>query len=380
MKIYDFVVVGAGISGIMVAKTIAKKGFSVLIVERGQNIDERKSFINGWFGKFPYLVSRLDVGNFDPKSFGILETLKEINGGKLEHFYSGEVSLENFSSFKKNHYQIDSKCGRELAKKTYQEMLDLKNVDIIFGNEINKINFDEKGFLIHTSKKLIFCGKKCILSIGERCPNWILDLYKAVNIKISKSHARLGVRVETPSKLLKKFLQLFGDLQLESDNILINDVRINSLIGEKDEEELISSFSYSVPYKKSEKTNFFISLEDTCEEVTRITKIINILSNDKIRRERLDDFLNGNSVLTSLNQFDAIRKSLQILSLSIPSFVDYSTVYIPEIKTKGSISVDKDMKTEIEGLYSVGECTKSVNGLLDAFISGYIAGNNIIGG
>jgi hypothetical protein len=113
-------------------------------------------------------------------------------------------------------------------------------------------------------------------------------------------------------------------------------------------------------------------------DAIRVVRIINILSNDKIRRERAADFIQGHSVLEHLKQFDPIRKALVDLNKMVPLFLGCATVHIPEIRVGGALLVDENMKTAFAGLYGAGECTSRVASPLGAMASALVAVRNIM--
>jgi uncharacterized FAD-dependent dehydrogenase len=79
-----------------------------------------------------------------------------------------------------------------------------------------------------------------------------------------------------------------------------------------------------------------------------------------------------------LKIFKKFKNTFQFLETIFPLIIEYGIIYSPEVKFKGILPVDDEMKTIIKNLYSVGECTNKVGSLIGALASGIIAGRTII--
>ena len=51
---YDAIVVGSGISGGWAAKELTEKGLTVLLLERGKNVEHAKDYVNAHKGPWQY--------------------------------------------------------------------------------------------------------------------------------------------------------------------------------------------------------------------------------------------------------------------------------------------------------------------------------------
>ena len=90
--IYDVIFIGAGPASLMAAKELLGKGLSVLIVEKGKDINRRKDPICGWFGSG---VSRVDRLEFEDSLLKAHEVKDSIN-------YLKKISIQKI--IKKNKY------------------------------------------------------------------------------------------------------------------------------------------------------------------------------------------------------------------------------------------------------------------------------------
>jgi hypothetical protein len=383
MRAYDLAVVGTGLAGALAAVTTAEAGLNVLVLERGHGPGDRRNLANGWLGCALYTMARLDVGSADS---GILfdmalDLCREANGGNLEH-HQGEYALPDDLPLRmspKPHYRTKAECGRELAQCLHRRLLASGNANTMFGTEVERIERDGDGFLIHTRRGRQ-SAQRCLVATGSHSSGWIRSLFASVGLETDAPCARLGIRIEVPSRLLRTFLRVADDLRLYGEGVLLDDARIGSAVGDREGEGLLSAFAHNLPGQDSRRTNLMASLDPEMDlgEATRLAKIANILSNDKVRHERAEDFADGRSVLRHIGQFDPLRDALRSLDRMVPSLLGCAIVHIPEMRISGALPAGRDMRTAFPGLYGAGECVSGVDGLLDAMVSALASARSIV--
>ena len=155
----------------------------------------------------------------------------------------------------------------------------------------------------------------------------------------------------------------------------------NSFVSEWEDSGVLSAFGCTLPGKKSERTNFMVGFTPNIEtdEIIRTIQITNVLANDKIRRERVLDYMEHRSILKHLDVFNGLCDAFMELQDAIPMFIDYAMMYIPEVKLYGILPVNAKMKTKIPGLYGAGECTTRATTIIGAMASGLIVSRTILG-
>jgi thioredoxin reductase len=385
MKIYDLAIVGTGLAGALAAVIASEAGLEVLVLEKGYGPKDRKNLVYGWLGHSLYTMSRIDTshdGFTNESAFDMaLDCCRKANGGRLEQYQAwetlpGELPLRALGT---SHYQADPSCGRELAQQFYQRLMATSKADILFGTEVERLEHTRGCFVLHTTRGKLE-ARTCLLSTGGHSAEWILNLCASFGLSVSNARMRLGLRVEVPARLLRTFLQVAGDLRLEAEDALLDDMRQNSLVADRDDKGLLSTFTYTTSGRHSERTSFMASFDagEDFLEMARLVRIINVLANDRIRRERAIDFVHGHSVLEHLEQFNSIRTALLDLNKMVPSFLGCATVHIPETRIGGILPVDENMKTAFTGLYGAGGCTSRVVSPLGALASAMVAIQNIM--
>ena len=191
----------------------------------------------------------------------------------------------------------------------------------------------------------------------------------SLDVKTVKAECDFGLRIELPSKLLRSFLTKTGDFNFIANGIDFHDLRYNSQIGEWDDFDLVTVLPIYVSNKRSSKVSFMMSVKCDLEESVRVSKILNVLSNDKIRKESVSEFIN-NGTNKYFKQFDILTHGLDILSKIIPRFNENAIIYSPEIRCGGILSVNDSMKTSCKNLYGIGHCTNKVSTIIEAMASG----------
>lgn len=337
MKIYDLIIIGAGPAGLIAAKMAVAKGLSILIIEKGLNLNYRKDLISGWFGHALFTMNFFQPDNLlnDPKTTNeIFRLIKKSSGKNFAHYLFSLISPK---------------------------------ADLSFNTEVQEI-YHDKIFKIKTQKK-IYKGKKCLIATGRNSIKFVNKLCADLNLEKTNNGVKVGVRVEIPTFRLNENIKNISSVE---------DIRINSFVGEWEELNLISAFGYELN-KKSGKTNFRVAFQSKeIFNVIRNIQIINVLANDRLKKERINDFMEGKSILKYIGDFNKLYKTFEEINKNLPFFTNYAIMYVPEIKFNGILSVDNYMRTKIPNLYGVGECTNKVNNLIGAMTSGLIGAKTII--
>jgi len=371
MKIFDLIIIGSGPAGTAAAKVVSSKGMSVLLIERGKDLNRRRDLTCGWFGHGLYAMNRLELE--DP----VLQNAKAIR----EAFKIVQnVSLERPTVLKAKGFGEGKYCvlpdgfGRELA--TYFFNAISRNGTIAFNTDAEKITRDGNVFYIKTNRGT-YAGSRCLITTGKNSLEWLEKICVQFGIEPVEQPVRIGVRVEVPTFRMRKVISEIGDIKLDCGEASTDDARLNAFVGEWEDSNLLSAFGHCMPGKKSERTNFMVGL-DSDEEGIRDARIANVLSNDKIRPERVSEYVEGRSALEHINTFRMLREAFRNLEKVFPAFMSYAIMYAPEIRLRGILDVDQYMKTKVPGLYGAGECTSRVSSLIGAIASGLIVGRTIL--
>lgn len=366
MKLYDIVIIGAGPAGASAAKELISKGMTILMLDKGKDINRRKDLISGWFGQGVSEISRLDVKDTllnDPTE--IKKTIDELR----------PISKEKILKIK-SFCPLSYASGKEISK-YYWENVSGK-LDITFESEVISIIQDGNYFRIKMySNKEVF-AKKCIIATGKYSFDWLQKISKPLGLTVKETKGKFGVRIEIPTFRIQEYLDKNNDFSMQEGNVFVEDCRVNSCVGEWEDSNIISSFGY-VCHEKFKKTNMMVGFEDSLTNCVKNVKIINILNNDKIKKEHVREFLDGKSILHNISSFKEIKKMVSRIESIVEDFRECAMIYIPEVRFNGTINVDEHMQTNIKNLYCIGECTDKVNTTIGAIVSGKIVSKTILG-
>jgi len=379
MKVYDLIVIGAGLAGAFAAQLACKSGLSTLILDKGRALKDRRDPACGWFGQGLHRISRLKDDS-SPAAAEVLELCRDANGGKIETRQCDEIEIvvdgRRFLPIKWHEFRPS--VGRELATRMLHSLS--ASTDLLFETDVKKVTKTDEGFLIQANRGR-FATKQCLVAVGGKSVEWTTQVAKSLNLDVVNPPVRFGLRVELPVKIMKSFLSEHGRMfQIEHAGVLSEDVWPNGFVGEWEDFNLVSAFGHQPSGKRSERTNFMLSIDVTegFEEALRLVRIINVLSNDKLKSERAYDLVQGRSVLQHFTQFNKLVKGLLDWRHMVPRFIESATVHIPELHIGGSLSADENMRTTCSNFYVAGQCVSQVNTLLGAMASGLIAAHSII--
>jgi len=351
---YDVIIIGAGPAGVSASYKLSNK-LSTLIIDEGKGISRKRNLTSGWFGRGLFELNDIKLNN-DKECNYILEELKNVARP------SKPIIKKKFCSF-------PLLAGPAIAN-FYLNKIG-KTADILFNTKVYNIRKENDLFIVTTSKKE-YVGKKCIIATGSNSLVWSKKICKSAGIYSKTPTIKVGVRVEIPTRIL--------NCLTDDHNVNYSDIRPNAFVGEWEDSRFVSAFSHGLPEERSEKTNFTIgkNYEET-NSIIRTIKIVNVLANDKIKREKVYNYLSGNSILKHIGLFSNLKETFLKIDEEISNFIDFAFMYIPELKYSGIIKVDEKMKTNIDGLYCIGEASIKAETIIGAMASGRIAAKGILG-
>jgi len=75
-------------------------------------------------------------------------------------------------------------------------------------------------------------------------------------------------------------------------------------------------------------------LSDDPKEISRLVKIVNVLGNDRLIKERVKTFVEGKSMINNLAEFKGLVKVFMNINEISPGFIESAWYYAPEAKLK----------------------------------------------
>lgn len=147
----------------------------------------------------------------------------------------------------------------------------------------------------------------------------------------------LGVRVEVSSKLantrkLKTYNQKYKSSQIFdiTTNGKIAVEKIGDMLvarGRKDDDSSgnnsMVNFSLMLKQNSNSKSN-----------IERIVKIVNVLGNDRLIRERVHTFFNGDSLLNNIPELELLVEAFKNVDMLVPGIINAGWYYAPEAMFK----------------------------------------------
>jgi len=143
----------------------------------------------------------------------------------------------------------------------------------------------------------------------------------------------IGVRIEISNRTLK--IKELADVYNKNNNdAKIFDVNENGRITVEKTKEMIIARGKKEDRIHTGLINFSVMLPVNCDnkEVERIIKIINVLGNDRLIRERVKTFVLGQSALNKMPEFVGLIAVFKNMNKIIPGFVEAAWYYAPEVK------------------------------------------------
>lgn len=140
-----------------------------------------------------------------------------------------------------------------------------------------------------------------------------------------------GIRVEISNKVpkIKSILQNYSSPKIE-----ISDINDNARIITNKTEDLLFVKSKQETKYQTGLINFHLTtkLEMTEEELKRLIKIINVLGNGRIIKDKVKNLQSGVSIFNKLSEFKEFPEAISDLEKQIPRFSLIAWYYAPEVK------------------------------------------------
>ena len=396
--VYDTIIVGGGVSGLMTAYYLTLQKRRVLVVERGHQFFERDH--NNPF----------DVAN-------------GIGGSGL--FSDGKVSL--FPSA--THLWKLERNGLKMGYKEVADFLNIFNVNLpAFSDKWIEVTPDESSFvekkynsLVLSQEQRMMIAFKLIHTIGSNniladtevvkitCKNNAFELvaknnsidsfyrshtvvlaggkhqFEALQHKISGLQFELygkyevGIRVECPNSVFDFFDNPQKDIKLIEQ---IEDYEIRTFccckggrVLESCSDGFVSHNGTSNDFKATEKTNIGFIVTIPSEKIDEKLKWdLQVKRSNSIS---LTQFLSKTEVILTKEVDDIIRC---FIKNKFPKMAasSGSVVYFPEFERFGSFPLlDDYLRMDKSGVWLTGDSTGLFRGLLPAFVSGTFVANSI---
>lgn len=399
-KLYDTIIIGGGVAGLMTAYKIAKKhkDNKTLLIEFGSGHAKRRRQLEGYFGCLPqsdgklYINDQKLVQNITSKTQAnasykfLINVLSEVGDTKIikDRLPTAElqrkITKSGFSLALNDYIQWKPESIHKLSRFISEELENASHISTSFDNEVYNIVKDKKNFIVYTAEG-DFCCKNVVLCAGRSGWRWVNKLYKDLGILVNDDIAKFGIRVELPSQHMKEFNK--SHCTLIKEDLEIGPFSWNGTVIPEDHADLVcSNFRSNEARWNSDKVSFSILgskffKDNGCGQTERLGKLAYLLSNDRIGKEKVRTFLKHQSQLSLLPEYNWLHEVINDLTQLIPAITTKGSFHMPNICPVASkIRLDSNLESEISGLYVTGE-SAGVVGLVAAGMMGIIVSNNI---
>ncbi|MCX8131212.1 MAG: NAD(P)/FAD-dependent oxidoreductase [Clostridia bacterium] len=376
----------------------------------GSMSDGKYNITNNFGGELYKYVGKEEALN-------LMNYVDEVNcsmGGAGAKLYSTANSRLKTEALKNDLHLLDAQVrhfgtDRNLVilENMYNHLKD--KIEILFDSGIEDIEKTDNGFAVYTKDKSFNC-RDLVLATGRSGSKWISSICAKLGIKTRSNRVDIGVRVELPaavfahitddvyeSKIVyrtKKYSDLvrtfcmnpYGEVVTENTNGIVT----------------VNGHSYSDPKLHTENTNFALLVsnnftepfKDSNEYGESIARLSNMLGGG-VLVQRFGDLVKGHrtnehrlmqsftvptlsatpgdlSLVIPKRQLDDIIEMIYALDKIAPGTANESTLlYGVEVKFYNSkVEVDKNLETQVRGLYILGDSSGVTHSLSQASASG----------
>ncbi len=440
-KKYDIIIVGGGPAGIFAALELSQvPDLSILLIEKGEDIDKRSNLVCGLGGAGAYSDGKL--------------TLSPQVGGRLQE-YLGKDDTQALIKYVDEIYlkfgapdqlygvgdEIDRisrqaslaglrlipvplrHLGTERCRSVLREIRDylIPRLELKLETAASSIIVDNgkvKG--IETASGERFDCDYLILAPGREGADWLLTQAKLLNLTIHNNPVDVGVRVEVPVAVMEELTSVLYEAKLEFFSRSFDD-RIRTFCmcpgGEVTMETtggadpVITVNGHSYANLGSSNTNFALLVSTDFTEPFRepiaygkyLARLANILSGG-VLIQRLGDLMGGRRSTTARIERGIVRPTLKEATPGDLSFVlpyrhltgvlemlEAIDKLAPGVADKNTLLYGVEVKfysfrphlspsleTEVSNIFAAGDGAGVSRGLVQASASGMIAAREIL--
>ena len=444
---YDIIIVGAGPAGFFACLELLKKNskLKIALIDMGSRFAKRKpsQVMSGFGGAGTFSDGKL---HYTPKLSHerALHLISESNYQKIldqieasfvgfgvkADFYpknKAEVGTMTEEAEKHNielivrraqHVGTDKlrnvigKIEEHLISKGINLLDNVKIKDIIVKNNKCVGVIDEKG-----NK---YMAKKILLAPGRISTKWLQSLANKHKIDYEYGMVEVGVRVEFPESILKRYAEALYEIVLKIRTKTFDDiVRTfcscpNGYVASEDYTGYVCVNGHSDSHHTSKNSNFaFVCevnltepVENSIEYAESIAKLATTIGGGKPILQRLTDLRKGRRSTWSRLNKSLVKPSLTDvtpgdISMALPHRVvtnileglvkldevmpginsGSTLLYAPEVKFRSSrIKTDKAVQTNIKNLYVAGDAAGLSGSITGAAATGIMAARGMVKG
>lgn len=445
-KKFDFLVVGAGPAGIFTCLELLKRkvdGRKIALFEMGSWLVDRKkgevmtgfggagTYSDGKLHYTPKLSHERTFHLIDPDDYQkILNEVEKIFaefGVEADFFPKNMEEVERMvDEAEKNDVELVVRRSqhvgtdrlREVVGKIEKYLLD-KGVNIFCNTEIVDLMVEKGDFRgIVDKNQNHYLGKKVLLAPGRVNASWLQKIGEKHGIKYHYDMVEIGVRVEFPRSIMKKYAEALYEVVLKVRTKTFDDVMRtfcscpDGLVAMEVYPDYVCVNGHSLSDHRSKNSNFaFVCevhltepVENSIKYAESIARLATTIGGGKPILQRLKDLQRGrrstwsrlkkSMVSPSLKDVTPgdiamalphrivvnILEGLEKLDSVMPGINSSSTLlYAPEVKLRSSkVVLTKRMETTLKSVFAAGDAAGISGSITGAAATGIMAARGML--
>ena len=443
---FDVVICGAGPAGIFAAYELSVKSskLKVALIDMGKRIEDRgdDEVMSGFGGAGTYSDGKLQFTPklshermfhlISPEDYQkVLDEVDEIFKGfgvKAEYYpRNGEEVRDLVEEAERQDIELIVRRAQHVGTDklrdviaNFQKFLLTHGVEIIDKTKIVDLLMEKgkcKGLVDSRGTKI--WADKVLLAPGRVSAKWLQELGKTRGIKYQYDMVEVGVRVEVPESVMKRYAEALYEIVLKVRTKTFDDVMRtfcscpNGVVTVEDYRGFICVNGHSTSNHESKNSNFaFVCevnltepVENSIAYAESIAKLASTIGGGKPILQRLVDLRKGRRSTWSRLRKSIVTPSLKDvtpgdISMALPHRIvtdileglakldgvmpgvnsGSTLLYAPEVKFRSSkVLTTPDMQTTLKGVFVAGDASGLSGTITGAAATGIIAARGMMG-
>jgi len=397
-EIYDVILIGSGPANLFAAMELLKQdsSLSILLLERARRLNDSRNIANGWFGGSARAMTNMFLetnfgGNVaDENSINLfVSRIKEYTNVENLKISKPKILKKTVKRLESAGIRLDEPTTLSLSEDRMIKLGDFlykslkDSATVLHKMTIKGVFKVNDHFEIHTNDGT-YKGLNVLMGAGRAGAKWLNEINHNLELESTDSSFDLGIRLEFQTKALQELFSKTPYFRFKFGEFKTTVPTIQGNVETVELSHVKTSNGRSISSQKNYNANMGLlktfQSKTASKDAYRLVEIVNVISDQQLMKESVSKFLSGTSSISPIPEYQSLIPGVRELARHFPMLAQKGSFYAPEARLNTvKYKLTKDMETEMNGLYIVGDMSGHTKSFVQAACSGINAARHIQG-